>query len=105
MLEPKSVEVYGQKYTVNPFTPTEALEFIHRLIFARATGQGMGALGRIAISQCLDSGNNDLSDKVTFKAHFTKYPESMLELERVAIETLTAPFERADKKEAVGAEA
>lgn len=85
--------VNGREYGVRMFDALEAFQYLHNLILARAVGRGLTGLGRIALGRCVDPKGRDLSNDEDFRASFADNPADMLELERKAIETLTAPYE------------
>ena len=93
MLEPTTVSVNGRDYTVIPFNPLDALDYLHAMIITRATGRNLASLGKIAIDHCVSPDGRRLEDKGVFQEQFCKYPEDMLELETKAIDALCEPWE------------
>lgn len=103
-MEPvKTIEVNGRNYTVKMFSPTEAFDFIHRLILSRATGERLEHIGILALRQCFTPGGKALNDKATFEMHFSEYPMDMLDLESAAIDALVEPYEGTKGEEKKGA--
>lgn len=94
-LSPAEVDVNGKTYIVNPFDPSKAFDFLHRLGLSRVTGQGLAELGKIALDQCVTPAPNcrQLSDPMVFMEWFSQNPADMLPLEAAAINALARPWE------------
>ncbi len=102
MLEPAIVSVNGRDYTVIPFNPSEALEYLHALILARATGRHLASLGKVALHHCVTPEGKGLDNEGHFQEVFSQFPADMLELETMAIDALCDPWEgKANKDEPI----
>jgi hypothetical protein len=92
MLAKRNVTINGREYTVHPFRPIDALEFLHERTRTLANRQSTFTQAREIYCQCDDEMGRSLADDEAFFKCFTDHPEDMLDLEKAAMEILVAPF-------------
>lgn len=88
----KQITVNGRKYTVRMLDPITAFDFIHAVAHARANRHPIASHHRTAIAQCSDQMGRNLGDDANFTKTFSDYPEDMIPLGTLAMESLCVPF-------------
>lgn len=88
----QKVKVGANEYTVRMFDPLAAFDFFHEMADAQANKRSLTPLAKRAFAQCLTPMMRELGDETVFQEWFSQHPEDMLELERKAMEALSAPF-------------
>lgn len=90
----QKVKIGANEYTVKMFDPMSAFDFFHDMADAKENKRSLAPLAKRAFAQCLTPMMRELSDETVFQEWFSQHPEDMLELERKAMELLSAPFAR-----------